>query len=63
MDQAATAVGSQAKVAKINVDNNGALGHRFGIRGIPALLIFKNGQVVDNIRPGDDLEKRLLAHR
>ena len=63
MEQTAENIGIEAKVAKINVDNNGPLGRRFGIRGIPALLIFKNGKVVDKVRPGDNLEKRLLAYR
>ncbi|MFP5207604.1 MAG: thioredoxin [Acidobacteriota bacterium] len=37
------------KVAKVNVDQNGATPSRYGIRGIPALLFFKNGKVADQI--------------
>lgn len=62
MNEAAENVGSQAKVAKINVDDNGALASRFGVRGIPALLIFKNGQVVEEINAGSGIEEKLLAH-
>jgi len=36
-------------VAKVNVDQNGATPSRYNIRGIPALLFFKNGQVADQI--------------
>ncbi|MFH1004741.1 MAG: thioredoxin [Bacteroidota bacterium] len=35
-------------IGKINVDNNSNITSRYGIRSIPTLLIFKNGQVVDN---------------
>ncbi|HEX4007596.1 MAG TPA: thioredoxin [Acidobacteriaceae bacterium] len=39
----------RVKVAKMDVDHNQATPMRFGIRGIPALLLFKGGKVVDQI--------------
>ena len=35
----------KAKLGKINVDDNQELAGQFGIRGIPTVMIFKNGQV------------------
>ena len=37
------------KVAKLNVDDNQPLAQKFGVMSIPTLLIFKNGQVVDQM--------------
>lgn len=39
----------QLKVGKVNVDNESSLASKYGIRNIPTLLIFKNGQVADKI--------------
>lgn len=36
----------RVKVGKLNVDQNGGATMRYGIRGIPALILFKDGQVV-----------------
>lgn len=37
------------KVAKMNVDNNPVTPSKYGIRGIPTLILFKNGEAVDQI--------------
>jgi thioredoxin 1 len=39
--------GDKAVIGKLDVDNNPNVSIQFGIRNIPALLFFKNGQVVD----------------
>jgi thioredoxin 1 len=67
IDGIATTYAGKLKVAKVNVDENGATPSRFGIRGIPALLIFKGGKVADQVVgfvPQDVIEekiKRVLA--
>ena len=43
----ADAYAGRAKVAKIDVDEAPDLAEKFGIQSIPTLLVFKNGQVVD----------------
>ena len=49
----------QLTVAKVNVDNNQQIAMKFGIRGIPALLLFKGGEVVDQMAgmPANPLNK------
>jgi len=39
----------RVRVAKMNVDDNAATPAQYGVRGIPALLFFKNGELVDQI--------------
>lgn len=54
----------KAKVGKVNVDNNPEVSVKYGIRSIPALLIFKNGEVVDQIVgavPKTQIKKQLDA--
>ncbi|MFQ5623894.1 MAG: thioredoxin [Paracoccaceae bacterium] len=40
--------GGKIKVAKVNVDENPQAPSKLGVRGIPALFIYKGGQVVSN---------------
>jgi thioredoxin len=67
VDGVAATFAGKLKVAKVNVDENGATPSRYGIRGIPALLFFKGGKVVDQIvgyKPQEEIEekvKQLLA--
>ncbi len=39
----------RVKVAKMNVDDNANTPARYGVRGIPALLVFRNGEQIDQI--------------
>ena len=39
----------KALIGKVNVDNNQQVSAEYGIRSIPTVLIFKNGEVVDKI--------------
>jgi thioredoxin 1 len=51
---------SSVKIAKVDVDANPGTSAKFGIRAIPTLLIFKGGQVVDQI-VGLSSKKDLVA--
>jgi thioredoxin 1 len=45
LDQVATEYGARLKVTKLNIDENPATPPKYGIRGIPTLMIFKNGNL------------------
>jgi thioredoxin 1 len=49
VDAVAEEYNGKLKVMKMDVDKNNATPGRYGIRGIPALLIFKDGKVADQI--------------
>jgi thioredoxin 1 len=45
LDEIATEYGDRLKVAKIDIDANQQTPPKYGIRGIPTLMLFKNGEV------------------
>ncbi|MBL8514880.1 MAG: thioredoxin TrxA [Betaproteobacteria bacterium] len=45
LDDVAKEYGGKLKVAKLNIDENQDTPPKFGIRGIPTLMLFKNGNV------------------
>lgn len=47
IDAIAEAYAGRVKVGKLNVDENGATSMRYNVRGIPTLLLFKGGKVVE----------------
>jgi thioredoxin 1 len=49
IDDLATQYKGQVKVTKINIDDNQSTPQQYGIRSIPTLLVFKGGQVVEQI--------------
>jgi len=55
----------RAVIAKLNVDENPNTAAQYGIRSIPSLLIFKNGQVVDQMlgaMPKNMISKKIDEH-
>ena len=46
LDEIAPEFAGKAKIVKINVDDNQLVAGQFGVRSIPTLLLFKNGQLV-----------------
>ena len=65
VDEIATELEGKAVVGKLNVDDNPKVSVDFGIRSIPTLLIFKNGELVDRhvgVAPKDVILKKLQSH-
>jgi len=65
VDEVANSYSGKAKVYKMDVDKNNSTPMRYGVRGIPTLLIFKNGQVAEQIVgyvPKETIEKALNKH-
>ena len=64
VDELAGEYDGKVKVGKVNVDHNPEVSVKYGIRSIPALMIFKNGEVVDQIIgavPKTHLKKQIDA--
>jgi len=45
LEEIATEMGEKLKIAKLNVDENPAVAAKYGVRGIPTLMIFKDGEL------------------
>ena len=65
VDQLATDYDGKMVVAKMNVDENPNTPNRFSVRGIPTLMLFKGGQLVDQVvglTDKDSLKKIIDKH-
>jgi thioredoxin 1 len=65
VDALATEYAGKVTVGKLNVDENPNVSSKFQIRGIPTILIFKGGQVVESVvglAQKEDLKKAIDKH-
>lgn len=49
LDELANEVSGKAKIVKLNVDESRELAAKYGVRGIPTMIFFKNGQIVSTL--------------
>ena len=65
VDELAEEFTGKLKVVKVNTDENQEIAIKYGIRSIPTLGIFKNGEIVDGIigaLPKQAIKDKLLPH-
>ncbi len=65
IDEVATELAGKMKIGKLNVDEAPDLAGEYNVMSIPTLLIFKNGQIVDQIvgaMPKDRLLAKINPH-
>ena len=65
IEEVASDFEGKAIVGKVDVDNNQEISMQYGIRNIPTVLIFKNGEVVDKlvvVAPKEVIAEKLSAH-
>ncbi len=60
LEEISTQLAGKVKIAKLNIDENQELAAQFGVRSIPTLMMFKNGEVAD-MKVGA-LPKTALSH-
>lgn len=49
LDNVGQSLGENAKIVKVNVDENPALAQQFGVSAIPTVVVFKNGQLSERL--------------
>jgi len=62
LDQLKKDMGDSIKILKIDIDKNPAVAQKFQIRGVPAFMIFKNGEQVwrgSGVQPLHELKSKL----
>ncbi|MCB0366871.1 MAG: thioredoxin, partial [Bdellovibrionales bacterium] len=65
LDEIAAELGSSVKILKLNVDENQATPVKYGVRGIPTMILFKGGQQVGQVTgnlPKEDILAMLQQH-
>lgn len=60
LEEIAGEMGAKVSIVKLNVDDNPDTAAKFGIRGIPAMLIFKGGKQVDQL-VGNQSKENIVA--
>ena len=49
LEELATELAGKVQITKLNVDDNDAVSAEYGVRAIPTMLLFKNGQLVETL--------------
>lgn len=60
LEEIAGELGGKVKIVKLNVDENPTMPAKYGVRGIPTMILFKDGKEVDQI-VGNHPKENILA--
>ncbi len=60
LEEISEEMGDRVRVAKVNIDDNPAAPSKYGVRGIPTLLIFRGGELVDR-KVGADSKSGIVS--
>lgn len=66
LEELKSAIGDKAKIIKIDVDKNPSVASAYQIRGVPTLILFKDGAIVwkqAGVANAQDLEKLIHQHQ
>lgn len=65
LKQAKASLGDKVKIVKIDVDRNQSLASKYQVRGVPTMILFKNGQLVwrqSGVIQKDDIVRIVQSH-
>lgn len=65
LEELATELDGKLSIAKVNIDDHGEIASEYGIRAIPTMLLFKGGNVVEQLvgmMPKAALKAKIAAH-
>ncbi|MCS6875631.1 MAG: thioredoxin [Aquificaceae bacterium] len=65
IEELAEEMGDKVKFGKLNTDENPNIAMRYGIRAIPTIMLFKNGEAVDTrigVQPKEALRQMINTH-
>ncbi len=65
LEELADEMNGQVKICKVNIDDHGDIAANHNVRAIPTLLLFKNGNVAEQVvgmTNKEDLKSRITAH-
>lgn len=65
IEELAMEMGDRVKFGKLNTDENPNIAMRYGIRAIPTIMLFKNGEVLDTrigVQPKEALRQMIYSH-
>jgi thioredoxin 1 len=65
LEEVATEFGEKIKICKVDIDANQETPVQYGVRGVPTLLLFKGGQVVEQLvgnHPKDNITNMINKH-